>query len=571
MSGKRLIWRVEREVKKRRPGRVLGMERLDERRVMAWGAGWDALLDTVANAWQALPGNVTQSLTNFARQTSNRIDDRLENNDTALTATNLGTVQGTGTVSSLVMADAADWFRFSTTGTGGSAGAVSVRFNAWLGDLDLALFTSSGQRLGTSAGVSGTERISLAGLPAGDYLVQVYGYRGVWNPSYSLTIVADATTSSTTTGGGLPPTNPATNPTTGGTNGTSTGGSTTSGGGTNGSTGTTSGFDIQFRFQGVSAADQAIFEQAAARWESIIVGDLPNATYGGVAVDDLLIDVSFQSIDGAGSVLGQAGPDAFRRGSNLPYHGSMEFDSADMATLRANGGLLGVIAHEIGHVLGVGTLWESKGLVAGLGTSNPRFVGSQSVSAFNQVFRTNVSSVPLEATGGPGTRDAHWRESILSNELMTGWVGPGVQMPLSIITVASLADLGYSVNYAMADSFTPRFVGSAAVAAINASVSGSGSGTSAGATGAVREAGLAAGGGSSRGRNRELLAGGSSGRSTSVTGNTTVTSGMVLKTFSTAASQNQKTTGKVVTNALDMVLSQWSSHRSPWDQTGWRV
>ncbi|MFM9116892.1 MAG: leishmanolysin-related zinc metalloendopeptidase, partial [Planctomycetota bacterium] len=322
----------------------------------------------------------------------------------------------------------------------------------------------------------------------------------------------------------------------------------------------------QFRFQGVSAADQAVFQQAAARWESIIVGDLPNATYGGVPVDDLLIDVSILPIDGAGSVLGQAGPDAFRRGSGLPYHGSMEFDSADIAALRANGGLAGVIAHEMGHVLGIGTLWASKRLVAGLGGSNPQFVGPQTVAAFNQVFRTNVSSVPLEATGGPGTRDSHWREAILRNELMTGWVGPGVQMPLSVITVASLADIGYSVNYAAADVYTPALTGSAALAAINASSSVGGT---AGGSASVRSAGGTATG--SLKTTANSLPTVDTARSGTLAYNTSAVSGMVLKTFATAGSSTQKPTGRVTTNAIDTIFQQWSANRSPWDQTGWRI
>ncbi|HZN36510.1 MAG TPA: hypothetical protein VFB80_21925, partial [Pirellulaceae bacterium] len=41
------------------------------------------------------------------------------------------------------------------------------------------------------------------------------------------------------------------------------------------------------------------------------------------------------------------------------------------------------------------------------------------------------------------------------NEIMTGWIGPGTSLPISRITVASLADLGYSVNIAAADPFAP--------------------------------------------------------------------------------------------------------------------
>jgi len=66
---------------------------------------------------------------------------------------------------------------------------------------------------------------------------------------------------------------------------------------------------------------------------------LPNATYRGTAVDDLLISASARTIDGVNGILGQAGPDAFRSGTDLPYHGVMEFDSADLADLEASGQL----------------------------------------------------------------------------------------------------------------------------------------------------------------------------------------------------------------------------------------
>ena len=41
-------------------------------------------------------------------------------------------------------------------------------------------------------------------------------------------------------------------------------------------------------------------------------------------------------------------------------------------------------------------------------------------------------------TGGAGTRDGHWRESVLANELMTGWINAGSN-PLSVLSVRSLA------------------------------------------------------------------------------------------------------------------------------------
>ena len=65
-----------------------------------------------------------------------------------------------------------------------------------------------------------------------------------------------------------------------------------------------------------------------------------------------------------------------------------------------------------------------------------------------------MGGVPVENTGGAGTVDSHWRESVFTTEIMTGFVSPvGTPNPLSRITLASLADMGYDVNYGAADSF----------------------------------------------------------------------------------------------------------------------
>jgi hypothetical protein len=62
--------------------------------------------------------------------------------------------------------------------------------------------------------------------------------------------------------------------------------------------------------------------------------------------------------------------------------------------------------------------------------------------------------VPVENTGGPGTADGHWRESVFDRELMTGTLDGGVANPLSVISLASMADIEYRrVNYAAADAY----------------------------------------------------------------------------------------------------------------------
>jgi hypothetical protein len=51
----------------------------------------------------------------------------------------------------------------------------------------------------------------------------------------------------------------------------------------------------------------------------------------------------------------------------------MQFDTADLANMQANGTLGDVITHEMGHVLGIGTIWTMKGLLSGASGNNPTF------------------------------------------------------------------------------------------------------------------------------------------------------------------------------------------------------
>jgi 20S proteasome alpha/beta subunit len=209
-------------------------------------------------------------------------------------------------------------------------------------------------------------------------------------------------------------------------------------------------FDITVNYSG-DPTYQSYFAAAAQRWQQIITADLPDvdsATYG--HIDDLLISASVTSIDGPGGILGQAQADLFRStGSHLPYHGIMQFDSADLAGLAANGQLYYVILHEMGHVLGFGSsLWSADGLTIG-----SQYIGADAVNAYRQLGSGPTNSVPLETTGGRGTALVHWSESVFSNELMTGYIS-GTPDPLSILTVGAMQDLGYTVNYAAADPYS---------------------------------------------------------------------------------------------------------------------
>ena len=65
----------------------------------------------------------------------------------------------------------------------------------------------------------------------------------------------------------------------------------------------------------------------------------------------------------------------------------------------------------------------------------------------------SATYVPLETTGGAGTVNAHWSEAVFDTELMTGFAESNSNMPLSRLTIAALADLGYQVDYGAADSY----------------------------------------------------------------------------------------------------------------------
>lgn len=115
--------------------------------------------------------------------------DRYEQNDSALTATDLLTINGAVEYPDLsVQAGDDDWYRFSLTSGGRVGDVAQLDFVHALGDVDLQLYDASGANiLRTSAGVRDAEEISLSGLAAGSYLLRVYGFgSSVSNPSYRL-------------------------------------------------------------------------------------------------------------------------------------------------------------------------------------------------------------------------------------------------------------------------------------------------------------------------------------------------------------------------------------------------
>jgi len=219
-----------------------------------------------------------------------------------------------------------------------------------------------------------------------------------------------------------------------------------------------SAYKIEVRFLGgLNTAQKNAFKAAADRWATVIVGDLPSVRVDNEVIDDLLILAQGTAIDGPRGILGQAGPTHIRpanagKSKFLPVKGIMSFDTADLQAMQQDGTLKDVITHEMGHVIGIGTIWERKGLLKDAGQSTVRFVGKNARKEFGKLKKSAAADVPVENTGGPGTADGHWRESVFRNELMSGFIAaPG--NPLSRLTVASLLDMGYEVDLSKAEPY----------------------------------------------------------------------------------------------------------------------
>jgi hypothetical protein len=205
----------------------------------------------------------------------------------------------------------------------------------------------------------------------------------------------------------------------------------------------------------IPLADRAIFRRAQDTWTNIITGGLPDVASssleGGVLdgtcryptiINDVYICCQYIDIDGEGGVVGRTAILATRNDTDgLPIVARIRLDNDDVASLKNAGTLQQVIEHEIAHALGFGILWGSKNLTKVV-SGNCEYTGAKAIAEYRNL--TGCGKIP--------TTCGHWKEDCLNRELMTSSLDANAA--ISIVTIASMVDLGYEVDYSSADSFS---------------------------------------------------------------------------------------------------------------------
>ncbi|HEY9657717.1 MAG TPA: hypothetical protein V6C65_04570 [Allocoleopsis sp.] len=117
----------------------------------------------------------------------------------------------------------------------------------------------------------------------------------------------------------------------------------------------------------------------------------------------------------------------------LPVAGRVELNLAYQSQYdQYHNYFVAVVIHEFGHVLGIGSLWEGKQLING---------SANSYNANTKAGQIYGGTIPIEPK-----IHGHWDEGKFGNELMTPMTSrPGEKMTVSQMTLAGLADIGWSI------------------------------------------------------------------------------------------------------------------------------
>ncbi|MCT7986603.1 pre-peptidase C-terminal domain-containing protein [Laspinema sp. A4] len=174
----------------------------------------------------------------------------------------------------------------------------------------------------------------------------------------------------------------------------------------------------------------------------------------------LIVDI--ESGDFGPGFLASAGPTRVRRldTAPIPVHGEVVFNTNPESDLLDHPRYLyDTMVHELTHVVGFGTLWEDYQAIAdynqGLYDANT-FAGQ----VYGEMLGTFIPTpVELTVNVGEGSDLGHWRKNpTFDNEIGVEAGHPNEQQVTSALTLASLRDLGWTVNYGAVEEYIlPQF------------------------------------------------------------------------------------------------------------------
>jgi len=203
-------------------------------------------------------------------------------------------------------------------------------------------------------------------------------------------------------------------------------------------------------------------ERVANRWRRVIrsappgdavrlqIGECRNAVPVSQFISGVRVLLKLDSLPSR--IAGQGGP-CVVRSNGLPLLGTVSLNLLTYNAL-SDRKLDDLIQHEVGHVLGLGTIWGRaafSGLVLGdTGSADPIFVGPAALSAFSRLGRSGRFTgrpvpIQLRVLG-------HWRSDAFGGEVMAPSLIAAAQ-PTSSVSVAALRDLGWTVETEAYDDY----------------------------------------------------------------------------------------------------------------------
>lgn len=226
-------------------------------------------------------------------------------------------------------------------------------------------------------------------------------------------------------------------------------------------------YNIEIDFgSNVPMADRGLVAVPKQRWEAIVTADIPDvdastlSTTGSIGgclypdvIDDLHVCVFYDDLasDGPQGTLAYAFIEHLREDeSQLPIAGVIGFDPVDVEALIRRDEMELAILHEMAHLLGLGTMWALLGVTGSVRDRCP-YLGEHANAAYELI--SGCPTVPTELDGRPndGTYCSHFDQWCLQNELMTGLLDDDTV--ISAVSIASLQDIGYSVDHSQAEPF----------------------------------------------------------------------------------------------------------------------